>query len=653
MYRPLIVVSMVLLALLKAQAQDTVTINFTGMTPHVGQLLSFRVVDVSDNSEVGRNSIIVTVPDFELSVGGIQLDSSYNLDFWADLNGDGGYDSPSTDHAWRITLDSVKGDTTVDFAHNTTFTDVGWVNRITLALTNMTPHLGQNLYFALRYKNSGAEVERQTLTEDTAAFDVFFDNVVVDSSYLIDFFADHNNNGSYDPPGTDHAWRITLDSINGDTLVPFVHNTDFTDIEWVDEGDDVNSITLALSDMDPHMGQNLYFALRLKGSGAEVERQMLTEGSPAFDVVFDSVIVDSSYLIDFYADHNMNGSYDAPPEDHAWRLTLDSIKGDTVVPFVHNTEFTDIEWVDEGGEDFNITLSLSNMDPHMGQNLYFALKYKSGWEIDRQMVTEDSPAFDVVFEGAKLDSSYMIDFFADHNMNGRYDAPDVDHAWRITLDSIQGDTVVPFVHNTEFTDIEWMYKLTVEFTGMTPHLDQVLKLYLRNQNDSSFADTVTVDPVMQADFSVSLFTIVPDSSYNIDFYVDFNENGTYDVPPVDHAWRIPLVDVQGDTTVAFAHNTDFTDIGLGGVINSVDDLDANSFSTYPNPVKDELIIKSNRADGKITGIRIYSATGSLVLQRTDIDSNTFRVNVSSLKPGMYILNIGDEKNSKRLKIVKE
>jgi hypothetical protein len=641
MYRPLIAVLVFMLALITAEAQDTAKIAFTGMNPHIGQYLYFRVVDISNDKEVGRISVLITVPDFTLGVGGIQPGGSYNLDFFADLNKNGRYDFPG-DHTWRITLNSVKGDTTVSFTHNTAFTNIDWVQRITLAFSNMNPHLGENLYFALKNKNSGWEYERRKLTETSAAFNVNFDGIMPDSSYVIDFFADHNKNGRYDPPGADHAWRITLDNVKGDTVVPFIHNTNFTDIEWIQR------ITVAFSNMNPHLGENLYFALKNKNSGWEYERRKLTETSAAFNVDFNGIMPDTSYVIDFFADHNKNGKYDPPGADHAWRIMLDSVKGDTVVPFIHNTSFTDIGWVQR------ITVAFSKMNPHLGENLYFALKNKnSGWEYERRKLTETSATFNVDFDGIMPDTSYVIDFFADHSKNGKYDPPGTDHAWRITIDSVKGDTVVPFVHNTNFTDIAWKYKLTVNFTDMTPHVDQVMKLYLRNSETMAFIDSSMLDPIQQAVFSLSLFSIVPDSSYNIDFYVDFNENGMYDIPPDDHAWRIPLLDVRGDTIVNFAHNTEFTDIGLA-VISGIVDLDGNGFSTYPNPAKDELIIKSKRTDGNITGIKIFNSTGRLVIDQSRIPAGAeVRVNVSSLKPGLYILNIGEVHDSKKLKFIKE
>jgi hypothetical protein len=125
LYLPFIMVLAFGLVPQAMQAQDSARIAFTGMNPHVGQHLYYRVVDKSDNKEIGRTSVLITSPDFMLGIGGIQPGSSYNLDFYADLNGNGVYDVPPADHAWRILLTGITADTTIEFVHNTDFIDIG------------------------------------------------------------------------------------------------------------------------------------------------------------------------------------------------------------------------------------------------------------------------------------------------------------------------------------------------------------------------------------------------------------------------------------------------------------------------------------------------------------------------------------------------
>ena len=52
-------------------AQSTITLDLTGMTPHLGQLFELRVVDQSDGSEVGRTRVAsIPAADFSVSVPG-------------------------------------------------------------------------------------------------------------------------------------------------------------------------------------------------------------------------------------------------------------------------------------------------------------------------------------------------------------------------------------------------------------------------------------------------------------------------------------------------------------------------------------------------------------------------------------------------------
>jgi hypothetical protein len=221
------------------------------------------------------------------------------------------------------------------------------------------------------------------------------------------------------------------------------------------------------------------------------------------------------------------------------------------------------------------------------------------------------------------------------------------------VDNVMGDTVVPFIHNTNFTEIAWPYKLTVNFIHMTPHVSQLFKLYLRNNATGAFIDSTEMDPIMAADFSVNLFTIMPDSSYNVDFWADLNGNRKYDVPPADHAWRIELINVRGDTVLNFTHNTDFTDIGLG-VATGIGNMEAGSFNTFPNPARDELTIRSNSNARSITAIKVFNSAGKLVLDENGLTGGSeVKINVSGLNPGLYILSVSDGLNIKRGKFIKQ
>lgn len=107
----------------------------------------------------------------------------------------------------------------------------------------------------------------------------------------------------------------------------------------------VPSIILQLSNMNPHVGQKFEARAYDKATGIEASRKTLAAiPSPNFSVTFDNITSSNSYWVDFYADHNGNGSYNAPPTDHAWRLEANNVTGEVTLNFIHNTNFTDIQW---------------------------------------------------------------------------------------------------------------------------------------------------------------------------------------------------------------------------------------------------------------------------------------------------------------------
>lgn len=82
-------------------------------------------------------------------------------------------------------------------------------------------------------------------------------------------------------------------------------------------------------------------------------------------------------------------------------------------------------------------------------------------------------------------------------------------------------------------------------------------------------------------------------------------------------------------------------------INSLDN--AMSYSIYPNPVKDFIMVKANNF--KVTGIDIFSLEGKKVLSQKGLLNNG--INVSNLKKGVYLINIRSDENHVTRKIVIE
>ena len=167
-----------------------------------------------------------------------------------------------------------------------------------------------------------------------------------------------------------------------------------------------------------------------------------------------------------------------------------------------------------------------------------------------------------------------------------------------------------------------------------------------------------VDPIMNANFTVYSYAIVPGNSYNIDFFADLNGNRMYDKPPTDHAWRLQLMNVMGDTTLSFTHNTSFTDIGLptggGGGPSSVGQTEENLTGAYPNPVINTLNVDLGKLNSNMIEIQIYNSAGKVLMdQQRSVASGRLTLEMGGLQPGMYILKVNDGNTVKALRFIKE
>ncbi len=108
------------------------------------------------------------------------------------------------------------------------------------------------------------------------------------------------------------------------------------------------------------------------------------------------------------------------------------------------------------------------------------------------------------------------------------------------------------------------FKLTIKFSQMDANLGQRLEIRVYDETTGFEVGFAKVPEITDPAFDVQLFVLVGGKSYRVDFYADVNDNGQYDPPPFDDAWRLHVTDVQGDVTMPFARSTDFTDIAWPG-----------------------------------------------------------------------------------------
>ena len=299
-----------------------------------------------------------------------------------------------------------------------------------------------------------------------------------------------------------------------------------------------------------------------------------------------------------------------------------------------------------------LTVNITDMADHLGETFWLAvIDQATNMEIGRvrQTVTAN---FSIVVPGIEVGKSYRVDFFADHNRNGVYNAPPGDSAWRLLLTNVTGDAVLNFAHNDQtLVDISWKTKLTVRFTAMTPHVGQMMTLYVKDLATGMTINTVVIPSVVGPVFDISSWAIEPTKSYAIDFFADYNRNGVYDAPPVDHPWRLMLNNVKRDTILNFVHNTNFTNISLPTASRVLAGI--GNIRLYPNPASQYIELLVPATNEKINSLKVYSITGTLVDQKVVSGSvESFKYDISGFKNGVYFMEINSGTHKDVLKFIK-
>jgi hypothetical protein len=128
-----------------------------------------------------------------------------------------------------------------------------------------------------------------------------------------------------------------------------------------------------------------------------------------------------------------------------------------------------------------------------------------------------------------------------------------------------------------------------------------------------------------------------------------NGNGTYDAPPADHAWRIEIETVNGDTTVPFLHNTDFTDIFE---TTGVYDREFEDVTLYPNPAGDYVRVSGNDMPSGVLSVRVLNLAGQIVLSTKATNNGNLVIDLTGLSKGVYYLLVESAGFSARAKFVK-
>ena len=104
----------------------------------------------------------------------------------------------------------------------------------------------------------------------------------------------------------------------------------------------------------------------------------------------------------------------------------------------------------------DVSVTFEGFDEHMGRTFrWLGYDDSSNTRIERGEVSPVvTPTF-IVETWLVCDRLYRLDFYADVNGNDVYDAPPIDHAWRLELGRNFDRVDVVFQHNDNHVDIQF------------------------------------------------------------------------------------------------------------------------------------------------------------------------------------------------------
>ena len=74
-------------------------------------------------------------------------------------------------------------------------------------------------------------------------------------------------------------------------------------------------------------------------------------------------------------------------------------------------------------------------------------------------------------------------------------------------------------------------------------------------------------------------------------------------------------------------------------------------AVYPNPGNDMVNVLLNEQVANAT-LKVYTLTGQLVIEKTKLTGNKFQLNIENLASGTYFVELTENGNSSRNKLIK-
>jgi hypothetical protein len=230
----------------------TLCLRIRNFTPHLTQLVQTDLVTNADNTlraraildplgaeSEGNADVVLPMAIPENEVPDQDADSPLHLEIYADQNEDGMY-TLNEDHDWNVDLPA---NGRLVYTHNSDFSSLDPPPRgrgadFTMHFRGMGTHMGVRLEVMVIEVSDGVPSRTvgmyrlAAVREDT--FDVVIPGIIDPGniSYLVEFYADTNDNKAYDDPPIDHAWTRSGESNDKGFELSFEHGVEFMALKF-------------------------------------------------------------------------------------------------------------------------------------------------------------------------------------------------------------------------------------------------------------------------------------------------------------------------------------------------------------------------------------------------------------------------------------
>ncbi len=106
------------------------------------------------------------------------------------------------------------------------------------------------------------------------------------------------------------------------------------------------------------------------------------------------------------------------------------------------------------------------------------------------------------------------------------------------------------------------FVLTVRCEGMEAYINKAFHVRVTEAGSGQEVGRKSIPSIPQDTFEFELYVLLDGVDYQVDFYVDQDDDESYDPPPFDHAWRRMVINPSGDVEILFTPGFDYTDLSF-------------------------------------------------------------------------------------------